>query len=143
MQFKIHQSLAFLFLFFVCTTSFADEDSRQLVELPEMMQEHMLMNMRDHLAAINEILILMADEQVDQAADVAEQRLGMSSMQSHGAGHMGKLMPVGMREVGSSMHRAASRFALKVQEGDLLPAYGSLSEITSACVACHVAYRIR
>lgn len=31
----------------------AAEDFRQLVERPERMQEHMLSNMRDHLAAIN------------------------------------------------------------------------------------------
>jgi len=41
-----------------------------------------------------------------------------------------------MRQAGTSMHRAASRFALKVQEGDILPAYNALSEVTSACVAC-------
>jgi cytochrome c556 len=41
------------------------------------------------------------------------------------------------------MHRAASRFALKAQEGEVLPAYKALSEITAACVACHSGYRIR
>ncbi len=30
----------------------AEEDDRRLVELPEMMQRHMMANMRDHLAAI-------------------------------------------------------------------------------------------
>ena len=39
--------------------SMADEDARQLVQLPEMMQEHMLSKMRDHLESINEILVNM------------------------------------------------------------------------------------
>jgi len=108
-----------------------------------MMQQHMLSNMRDHLAAINEILGLLGSDQLDQAAETAEHRLGMSSLQSHGASHMAGLMPEGMRQAGTSMHKAASRFALKAQEGDALAAYRALTDITSACVACHSGYRIK
>ena len=121
----------------------AGEDSRQLVELPEVMQQHMMSNMRDHLVAINEILTYLANENFDRAAEVAESRLGMSSLKSHGAGHMAKFMPKGMRQAGTSMHKAASRFALKAQEGEALPAYKMLSEVTSACIDCHASYRIR
>lgn len=123
--------------------TYADEDGRALVQMPEMMQQHMLANMRDHLAALNEILSKMADEELDDAAQIAESRLGMSSLQSHGASHMAHFMPDGMRAAGTGMHRAASRFALKAQEGDPMPAYRALSEVTAACVACHSAYRIR
>jgi hypothetical protein len=130
-------------LLVACSISVADVDSRQLVELPEMMQQHMMSNMRDHLEAINEILVHMANNQLEQAAEVAESRLGMSALELHGASHMAKFMPEGMRHAGTSMHRAASRFALKAQEGELLPAYNTLSEVTSACVACHSGYRIR
>ena len=42
----------------------------------------------------------------------------------------------------SNMHRAASRFALRVQEGGALPAYSALAEVTSACVEGHSNYRI-
>jgi len=119
------------------------EDERQLVDMPPMMQNHMLANMRDHLAAISEILASLADGHFDQAADIAEQRLGMSSMQAHGAGHMAPLMPQGMRHNGRQMHQAASRFARTAQEGEPAAAYKALSEVTAACVACHAAYRIR
>jgi cytochrome c556 len=121
----------------------ADDDSRRLVEFPEMMQQHMLSNMRDHLVSINEILTNMASGELDKAAEIAESRLGMSSLGSHGASHMAKFMPAGMQQAGTSMHRAASRFALKAHEGDPLPAYKALSEVTAACVACHAGYRIR
>ena len=120
-----------------------DKDSMQLVELPEMMQTHMMSNMRDHLVTINEILINMADNHLDKAADLAESRLGISSLDKHGASHMGKFMPEGMRKAGTTMHRQASQFALKAQEGDAAAAYKALSGVTSACVACHAGYRIR
>jgi hypothetical protein len=121
----------------------AAEGEREFVPLPQMMQEHMMANMRDHLVSLNEILSTMAGGDLESAAEIAESRLGMSSLQSHGASRMAKFMPEGMRNAGTSMHRAASRFALKAQEGDPLAAYGSLAEVTAACVACHSAYRIR
>ncbi|MDH3387529.1 MAG: hypothetical protein OEN02_06445 [Gammaproteobacteria bacterium] len=129
----------------ICTsaTATAATDQRQLVELPEMMQQHMLSNMRDHLAALDEILGRLARGELEKAAEVAESRLGMSSLGSHGAEHMAPFMPESMRQLGSGMHRAASRFALKAQEGEALPAYRALGEITSACVACHAGYRIK
>lgn len=140
---KITKFLLSTFFIFSSGVSVADEDSRQFVQLPEMMQKHMMSNMRDHLKTINEILIHLSNNEMDKAADIAEKRIGMSSLESHGASHMGKFMPEGMRQAGTNMHKAASRFALKAQEGDLLPAYKTLSEVTSTCVACHSAYRIK
>ena len=124
-------------------TSASSNDTRILVELPEMMQQHMLSNMRDHLNAINEILVYLGNDELDKAAETAEYRLGMSSLESHGASHMARFMPEGMRRAGTAMHGAASRFALKAQEGEVLPAYRALSEITTACVACHSGYRVK
>ncbi|HEY5775398.1 MAG TPA: hypothetical protein VIS57_04870 [Xanthomonadales bacterium] len=123
--------------------SIASDDTRVPVELPAMMQQHMLANMRDHLIAINEILVYLGNGEMDKAADIAEYRLGMSALESHGASHMSKFMPEGMQEAGNMMHKAASRFALKAQEGDALAAYKALPDITSACIACHAGYRIK
>jgi hypothetical protein len=121
----------------------AEEDTRERVELPEMMQKHMMSNMRDHLVTINEILINMSMGELDKAGEIAEARLGMSSLESHHASHMAKFMPKAMQEAGTNMHKAASQFALKAEEGDKENAYIALSKITSACVVCHAAYRIR
>ena len=121
----------------------AGEDSRQFVKLPEMMQKHMMTNMRDHLETINEILHHLSNNEMDKAASIAEHRIGMSSLEKHGASHMGKFMPKGMRQAGTNMHKAASRFSLKAEEGDLIPAYKSLAAVTSTCVACHSSYRIK
>lgn len=119
------------------------EDSRELVQLPEMMQAHMLQHMRDHLSALNEIMTYLSADDLEAAANTAEQRLGMSSMQARGGGRMGQHMPEGMRAIAETMHRSASRFALKAQEGDGLAAYKALLPVTSSCVACHASYRIR
>ena len=120
--------------------SFA-KDKRQMVKMPEMMKNHQLENMRDHLKAIDEILMHMGADELDKAAEVAEQRLGMSSLATHGASHMAQVIPKEMGAIGTSMHKAASRFALKAEEGDAPAAYKSLQEVTAACVACHAGFR--
>jgi len=121
-------------------------DSRTKVDLPDMMREHMMSNMRDHLLALETITRYLANHQYDEAADVAEKRLGMSSMESHGAAHLGQFMPKQMSAIGTSMHKAASRFALAARdaeiEGGLNKAFASLSDVMSQCVACHSGYRV-
>jgi len=140
---QIIKTFSILILIFASSNLSANEDSRKLVDFPEMMQKHMLTNMRDHLKAINEILHDLSNNKMDKAASIAEHRIGMSSLDDHGASHMGKFMPEGMRQAGTNMHKAASQFALKAEEGDLNAAYKSLAEVTSTCVACHSSYRIK
>jgi hypothetical protein len=121
-------------------------DERIKVDFPPMMRDHMLGNMRDHLSALQEITASLSSGQYDQAADVAESRLGMSSMALHGAAHMSKIMPKEMAAIGTEMHRAASRFALSARDADidggLGKAFGALSEVMQQCVACHTSYRV-
>lgn len=124
-----------------------DVDGREFVVLPEMMQQHMLANMRDHLLAIAEIQDALADGRFDAATTIAEERLGMSSLASHGASHMAPYMPEPMRRIGTQMHRVASQFARIAQDAsvdhDLPRALMGLSAVTAQCNACHAAYRIR
>ena len=122
-------------------------DERTLVQIPPLVARHMLANMRDHLAAIQEIQDAMAKGENSKAAGIAEQRLGMTSLQLHGAHEVGKHMPKGMREAGTGMHQAASRFAIAVQDagvtGDLKPALQALASVTAQCVGCHAGYRVK
>ena len=126
------------------------QDAREFVRLPPPMQEHMLGNMRDHLVTLNEILGNVADSKFDEAAKLAEQRLGMSSLALHDAAHMAPFMPKPMQDIGTSMHRAASRLVIVLQDASISPTVNSmrdvnraLHEITTACTACHASYRIR
>lgn len=126
------------------------EDTRELVEMPAMMQDHMLANMRDHLVALEEILGHLAKGNTDDAGKVAEGRLGMSSLDLHGASHMAKFMPEAMAAAGTEMHRAASRFVIVAQDAELAPdgearqaVFGALQAVTASCNACHQSFKIR
>ena len=76
----IEKSAIVILLSIIYIPSIANDDTRDLVKLPEMMQSHMLSNMRDHLVTINEILAYMSNDELDKASELAEQRLGMSSL---------------------------------------------------------------
>jgi hypothetical protein len=128
----IAQTLTVGLLLLTATTQAAEtDDLRQAVDMPDRMKSHMRANMRDHLLAITEIQSVLAAGRYDQAAAIAEQRLGMTSLEAHGARHVAGFMPEGMRAVGTAMHQAASRFARVAQEvavtGDLSGALGGSS----------------
>jgi hypothetical protein len=121
-------------------------DERQLVRFPEPMRVHTIASMRDHLSALQEINAALSLNDFDKAAGIAERRLGMSSLEAHGAAHVAPYMPQSMRDIGTQMHRAASRFAVEAQNAsvgnDVRPALGALSKVMEQCVACHAAYRL-
>lgn len=140
-------------------------DSRELVTFPPEMRAHTLSNMRDHLQALSEILMAMSSGQYNQAAKIADTRLGMDSPAAEGckvanaAGsqpmpkpmnmdhQMSQFMPEGMRKVGLEMHQSASAFAAAAikagNTGNAKPALAALSKVTQQCAACHSAYKVQ
>jgi cytochrome c556 len=122
-------------------------DKRQPVMFPGELRNHELANMRDHLSTLAQIQAALSKNAIDEAANLAEKRLGMSSFELHGAHEVAKYMPEGMQQIGSEMHRAASRFALEATNagatGDIRPALAALATLTQQCVACHSAYRLQ
>ncbi len=60
----------------------------------------MLHSMRDHLLALHEILDALGRDDSDEAAQIAESRLGMSSLALHGANKAAPYMPPAMRRPG-------------------------------------------
>lgn len=143
----------------------AASDSRQQVNFPLEMRQHTLANMRDHLEALSEILSRMSAGQYAKAAQVANSRLGMDSPSAEGCKaedasgkpqmskpanmdhQMSQFMPEGMRNIGLSMHQAASDFAVEANKagksGNPKQALAALSKVTQQCAACHASYKVQ
>ena len=123
-----------------------EQDSRQFVELPVPMRLHTITSMRDHLLALEKINEALSRNAFEKAASVAEQRLCVSSLEGHGAAHIAPYMPQVMQDIGTAMHRSASRFAVAAQDAsvgnDVRPALAALATVVQQCVACHAAYRL-
>lgn len=111
------------------------------------MRLHTLANMRDHLQTLGDIQTALAAGSFDKASELAEQRLGMSALEMHGAHDASKFMPQGMQNAGTAMHRSASQFAIVAKDasvsGDLKSVLASLGKLNQTCVACHAAYRLQ
>ena len=120
-------------------------DPRQFVSMPKQIRELMRKEMLDHLSALNVIIGFMASNNYEAAADVAESRMGKSTMGKNRATGMGpgRYMPLEMRNIGWSMHDAASELSIAARKGDIKGAYSALEKVTNACVACHYNYRTR
>lgn len=122
-------------------------DPRVSVAFPEPLRTHTLANMRDHLMALGETQQALARGDFDRAADVAEHRLDMSSLQGHGAHEVAPFMPRAMQDAGTAMHRSASRFATVARDasvtGDLQAPLAALAQVNQACVSCHAGFRMK
>ena len=71
----------------MATPRSAAVDARQLAKFPEPMRLHTITSMRDHLQALQEINAALSQNAFEQAASIAEQRLGMSSLRQCVACH--------------------------------------------------------
>lgn len=122
-------------------------DTRQPVTLPEPMVPHLLADMRDHLAALEQVQTLLGQGDTAGAAKLAESRLGVSAQGKPGSPQIGRFVRAAMREIGREMHQSASRFANLAANvppgGDLRPAIAALADVSRQCVGCHAGYRIR
>ena len=120
-------------------------DTRQLVTMPDQARILMRKDMLDHLSSLNEIIGYLASNNLSAAAEIAETKMGRSSMGKHRSTGMGpgRFMPLEMRNLGWGMHDAATEFSKIAKQGDLKSAYSALQKVTSSCVACHYSYRTR
>ena len=123
------------------------EDTRQLATLQPAAQETLRQEMRDNLIALNQILTLLAANQVKEACEVAEKELGRSAMGRHAdkpfEARPGPQMPREMHQLGISGHLAATDFARAAASGNRDKALAELPALVGSCVACHASYRIR
>jgi len=120
-------------------------DTRQLVEMPEGTRYLMRLEMLDHLTTLNGIISLIASENLQSVAELAENKLGKSSMGKHRGNGMGpgRFMPLEMRNIGWSMHEAASELAQYAAQNDLKNTLNTLQKVTGSCMACHNSFRTR
>jgi len=104
-----------------------------------MMAEHQKRNMRDHLAAIQEIVAGLATDDMS-AVEKAARRIGYSDTMAQMCQHMGAAAP-GFTDATLAFHRTADTIADAAQRGDRKAATAALAATLRTCVGCHAAYQ--
>lgn len=122
-------------------------DNRQPATMPAPAQEALREEMRDFMVALHLIIGSLGEGKLVEAADTAEQKLGVGAMGRHRASPMdarpGAFMPQDMHALGRGLHFAATDFAKAARTGDKALALAAFPPVTASCVACHMSYRIR
>jgi len=121
------------------TASHEALDTRTPLPLTAMMAEHQKRNMRDHLAAVQEIVAAFGADDM-AAAQKAARRIGYSDTMAQMCQHMGAGAS-GFTDMALAFHRTADTIADAAQRGDRKAATAALATTLVACVGCHAMYR--
>lgn len=154
MKFKhMHQkALAFFVTLVFALPVISEEmkDVRTLVKLPADIENKMLVNMRDHIRALDDIIHAVQTGEYEDAESIAESRLGWSSLVRRGDQEVADHWPKPMQAMADQMYDAGSNFVIVAQNAsveDSKESYqkviAALGQMTSACRSCHEAYRLR
>ena len=142
-------------------------DNRQMIEMPPETKQVFLSKMRGHMEALDQIIAALAENDLDDAAVIAETTMGVvgtghgkkwecddgdnahkhdqskHDQSKHEKKGFGKLMPAEMKAMGMKLHTAADEFADVARQGDRGEAYKALRQISSSCVACHQSFGVQ
>lgn len=128
-------------------TASAGNDTRKLINMPPHARDLMRQDMLLHMTALSQIFNALADGRKELAASIAETQIGFGAMGKHRGSAQGMgpggYMPPEMRQLGWTMHRAASDLAKVIKEDNPKKTYNALQEVMTACMSCHYAYRTR
>lgn len=114
-------------------------DKRTPIPLTPMMAEHQKGMMRDHLAAVQEIVAGLSTEDWP-AVEGAAGRLGSSPQSTMMCEHMGAGAP-GFTGRGLTFHATADGISAAATEKDKGAVLTALGKTLAACTACHEGYR--
>ena len=116
-------------------------DGRVAVPLLPMMANHQKENMRDHLLAVQEIVLAAGNDDfagVERAAG----RIGYSEQMGRMCTHMGAAAP-GFTEQALDFHHTADTIAAAARQRDRAAVLRALGATLRTCTGCHAAFKQR
>lgn len=123
----------------VASDAAAKLDTRTPLPLLPMMAEHQKQQMRNHLAAVQEILAALAHQDFE-GVNTATKKIGYSEPMAQMCNHMGAGEP-GFTPMALAFHRAADKIGDAAKKKDREAVISALSATLSTCVGCHATYK--
>lgn len=114
-------------------------DTRIPVPLLPMMANHQKQNMRDHLLAVQEIVVGVARDDF-AAVERAAGRIGYSEQMGQMCTHMGAGAS-GFTEQALGFHHAADAIAVAARQQDRTAVLCALDVTLQKCTGCHAAFK--
>lgn len=113
-------------------------DKRTSLGIGEPMKSNQLAMMRDHLAAVNEIVALIAAGSFDKASNIAHQRLGLTPEMQKMCRMFGN---ADFQNMGIAFHKSADHLGDVLKSRDTKASLNALHDTMNYCIACHQAFR--
>ena len=114
-------------------------DTRKGVPLIPMMAHHQKQNMRDHLLAVQEIVLAVAADDFS-AVEKASARIGASPQMTQMCSHMGMGAP-GFSDQALGFHQTADSIGAAAKKKDRKAVLDALGKTLTTCTACHAAWK--
>ena len=114
-------------------------DTRAPVPLLPMMANHQKQNMRDHLLAVQEIILALATDDF-AAIERSAGRIGFSEPMGQMCSHMGAGAP-GFTEQALAFHHTADTIAEAARQRDRAAVTRALGATLQTCTGCHAVFR--
>jgi len=114
------------------------DDTRISLELPPMMKQHQLSNMRGHVEAVRNIIGLIADKEFDKASEVAHSQLGLTEQMKKMCSMFNN---ADFRQLGFAFHNSADQLAIVLKTKNTQQSLQALNTTMHYCVQCHATFR--
>ena len=126
------------------------KDHRVLIELPNDIEKKFLLNMRDHVGALDDILHAVQAGEFEKAKVIASTRLAWSAFVHDENNEIAKHLPIPMRKMAEQMYDATGKFIWLAQNASVEESaenyhnlFTALGNFTTTCRSCHETYRVR
>ena len=116
----------------------SNTDSRISLNMPPQMKSHQLAKMRDHMAAVQTIIALLAEGKFEHASNVAYSKLGLTEDMKKMCNALGNEE---FKRLGLAFHESADVLGDALKSKDLNKSLTSLSNTMNYCVECHATFR--
>ncbi len=113
-------------------------DDRTSLNLPAPMRAMQKRMMRDHLAAVNEIVGLIAEDRFDKASRIAHARLGLTPEMKR---MCDRFENADFRAMGLAFHRRADELGEVLKTRNTKRSLAALHRVMNSCVQCHATFR--
>jgi len=113
-------------------------DDRFSLELNAMQKEHQLVNMRDHLEAVQAIIALLAEDKYDIASKVAYKKLGSTTEMQLMCASFGNKQ---FETLGLEFHKSADKMSEVFKQKNKNASLQALSNTMNYCKQCHKTFK--
>jgi len=114
-------------------------DNRKLLILPAMMAAHQKRNMREHLAAVQQIVAALSSDDF-AAVERAARKIGYSEQMGQMCNMMGAATP-GFTAMALNFHHTADGIVVAARGRDRAAVLTALSNTLATCTNCHAIFK--